>query len=34
VKYVGRDVSASPAAGYMKLHLREQEKLMNDAFGK
>ena len=31
--YAGRQGSASPAAGYMALHLKEQEQLINDAFG-
>ena len=29
--YAGREASASPAAGYMALHLREQEQLIKDA---
>lgn len=29
--YVGRDASASPAAGYMALHLRQQDQLICDA---
>jgi len=32
VKYVGRDESASPAAGYMKLHLEELNKFLKKAF--
>ncbi len=32
IQYVGRDSSASPAAGTMKLHTAEQEKLVKDAF--
>ena len=31
--YVGRDASASPAAGYMALHVAQQEKVVNDALG-
>lgn len=30
--YVGRDKSASPAVGYMKLHVKELEKFMQEAF--
>ncbi|MBT4522233.1 MAG: 2-oxoglutarate dehydrogenase E1 component [Halieaceae bacterium] len=29
--YVGRDASAAPAAGYMALHLEQQEKFINQA---
>ncbi|MEH6583026.1 MAG: 2-oxoglutarate dehydrogenase E1 component [Halioglobus sp.] len=29
--YVGRDASAAPAAGYMALHLEQQEKFINEA---
>ena len=32
--YIGRETSASPAVGYMKLHTLELQKLMSDAFGK
>lgn len=32
--YIGRETSASPAVGYMKLHTQELQKLMTDAFGK
>jgi 2-oxoglutarate dehydrogenase E1 component len=32
VKYVGRDESASPAAGYTKLHLEELNKFLKKAF--
>src|SRR5690606_18148884 len=31
LRYVGRDPSASPAAGYMALHLAQQEEFINDA---
>jgi 2-oxoglutarate dehydrogenase E1 component len=34
VKYVGRNRSASPAAGYMKIHVVELSKLLEDAFAK
>jgi 2-oxoglutarate dehydrogenase E1 component len=30
--YAGREASASPAAGYMALHNREQQQLLTDAF--
>jgi 2-oxoglutarate dehydrogenase E1 component len=33
-KYVGRSESASPAVGYAKLHAKELEELMKDAFNK
>lgn len=29
--YVGRDASAAPAAGYMSLHLEQQQKFINEA---
>jgi 2-oxoglutarate dehydrogenase E1 component len=29
--YVGRDASAAPAAGYMALHLEQQQRFINDA---
>ena len=32
VKYVGRPESASPAAGYLSIHIKEQQKLVDDAF--
>ena len=32
--YIGRDSSASPAVGYMKLHVVESAKLLQDVFGK
>jgi 2-oxoglutarate dehydrogenase E1 component len=31
IRYVGRKEMASPAEGYMKLHTRSQEQLINDA---
>jgi 2-oxoglutarate dehydrogenase E1 component len=31
LEYVGRESSASPAAGTQKLHTAEQEKLVNEA---
>ena len=31
LRYVGREPSASPAAGYMALHLAQQEQFINDA---
>ncbi len=31
--YVGRDYSASPAAGYLQLHKQQQIKLVNEALG-
>ena len=33
LQFAGRKPSASPAAGYMALHIREQESLINDALG-
>jgi len=33
LRYVGRDASASVSAGYTALHLREQEKFIEDALG-
>ncbi len=32
IRYVGRKEAASPAAGYMKIHTREQQQLIEDAF--
>ncbi len=32
--YAGRSASASPAAGYMSVHLREQQELVNEALTK
>jgi 2-oxoglutarate dehydrogenase E1 component len=31
LRYVGRDASAAPAAGYMALHLQQQENFINEA---
>ena len=31
LSYAGRDAAASPAAGYMALHIEQQQKLINDA---
>ena len=31
LRYVGRDASAAPAAGYMALHVEQQEKFINEA---
>jgi 2-oxoglutarate dehydrogenase E1 component len=31
LRYVGREPSAAPAAGYMALHLAQQEQFINDA---
>jgi len=31
LRYVGRDASAAPAAGYMALHLAQQEQFINEA---
>ena len=33
LEYAGRDASASPAAGYMALHIAQQQKLINEALG-
>ena len=33
LQYAGRDAAASPAAGYMALHLKQQEQLIRDALG-
>jgi len=33
LRYVGRDSSASPAAGFMALHLKQMEKFINEALG-
>ena len=30
--YAGREASAAPACGYMSVHVKEQQKLINDAF--
>jgi 2-oxoglutarate dehydrogenase E1 component len=34
LRYVGRPATASPATGYKSVHVREQEKLVTDAFAK
>ena len=31
LRYAGREASAAPAAGYMSLHIEQQEKLISDA---
>ena len=33
LEYAGRPASAAPAAGYMSLHMEQQEKLITDALG-
>ena len=33
VEYAGREASAAAAAGYVSLHIRQQEKLVNSALG-
>jgi len=33
LRYVGRDSSAAPAAGFMALHLEQMEKFINEALG-
>jgi 2-oxoglutarate dehydrogenase E1 component len=33
VRYTGRAAAASPAAGYLKIHLREQTQVIEDALG-
>ena len=33
LRYVGRDASAAPAAGYMALHVEQQEKFIDEALG-
>ena len=33
LRYVGREFSASAAAGYSALHMREQEKFIDEALG-
>ena len=34
LRYVGRDASAAPAAGYMALHVEQQEQFINEALDK
>jgi 2-oxoglutarate dehydrogenase E1 component len=31
IRFAGRISSAAPAAGYMSIHIEEQEALVNDA---
>ena len=31
LRHVGREASAAPAAGYMSLHLEQQENFINEA---
>jgi len=33
LRYVGRDSSAAPAAGYMALHIEQLERFIDDALG-
>jgi len=33
LRYVGRDASAAPAAGYMALHLEQMKQFIDDAMG-
>ncbi len=33
LRYVGREASAAPAAGYMALHLEQQQKFIDEALG-
>jgi len=33
LRYVGREASAAPAAGYMALHIEQQEKFIDEALG-
>ena len=33
LRYVGREASAAPAAGYMALHLEQQQQFIDDALG-
>ena len=33
LRYIGRDATAAPAAGYMALHLEQQDKFINEALG-
>jgi 2-oxoglutarate dehydrogenase E1 component len=34
LRYAGRDASAAPAAGYMSLHIQQQEAFINEALAK
>ncbi|MDZ7825687.1 MAG: hypothetical protein U5R48_06370 [Gammaproteobacteria bacterium] len=31
LQYAGRDASAAPAAGYLSMHLEQQERLVKEA---
>ena len=33
LRYIGRDATAAPAAGYMALHVEQQDKFINEALG-
>jgi 2-oxoglutarate dehydrogenase E1 component len=33
IRYAGRAEAASPAAGYLKIHQREQQQVLDDTFG-
>ena len=33
LRYVGREASAAPAAGYMALHLEQQQAFIDEALG-
>ena len=33
LEYAGREGAAAPAAGSMALHVEQQQRLINDAFG-
>jgi len=33
LRYIGRDASAAPAAGYMALHVQQQEQFIDEALG-
>jgi 2-oxoglutarate dehydrogenase E1 component len=32
LQYIGRKASASPASGYVKVHNKEQDKILTTAF--